>query len=102
MCPFVSVGRPWLVGTVTPAGYTSRVTDAAKKLLDDALVLPPDDRARLASALIASLDESRDTPDDSEWIEELERRAEQVRAGHSEGSPWPEVRARLLARLTTG
>jgi putative addiction module component (TIGR02574 family) len=78
------------------------VTDAAKKLLDDALGLPPDDRARLASALIASLDESGGTAADSEWIEELERRAGRVHAGDSEGSPWPEVRARLLARLTSG
>lgn len=101
----MSAGVRWSssgVGTVTPAGYTSGVTDAAKKLLDDALVLPPDDRARLASALIASLDESRDAPVDSEWVEELELRAERVRAGDSEGSPWTEVRARLLARLTAG
>ena len=78
------------------------MTDAAKKLLDDALGLPPDDRARLATALIACLDESGEAAADSEWLEELERRAERVHAGESEGSPWPEVRARLLARLTSG
>jgi putative addiction module component (TIGR02574 family) len=78
------------------------VTDAAKKLLDDALGLPCDDPARLANALLASLDESGEHAADSEWLEELESRAERVHAGDSEGSPWPEVRARLLARLTSG
>lgn len=73
------------------------MTDAARKLLDGALALPTQDRARVAAALLASLDDHTDT--DGGWVAEIERRADRVLAGESDGAVWSEVRARLLGRL---
>jgi len=75
------------------------VTDAARKLLDGVLALPTQDRARVAAALLASLDERDDGDPSREWATEIERRAERVLAGESQDRPWTEVRARLLGRL---
>lgn len=61
--------------------------------------LPSEDRARLAAALLASLDDGQDDDADRAWAAEIERRADRVLAGGSSGEPWPDVRARLLARL---
>lgn len=56
----------------------------------------------MAAALLASLDGGRDGDADQEWAAEIERRAERVLSGGSQGSPWSEVRARLVARLKRG
>lgn len=77
-------------------------TSNAKKLLSDAMALPSEDRARLAAALLASLDGGEDDDADRAWAAEIERRADRVLAGGSTGEPWPAVRARLLARLPRG
>ena len=82
-----------------PPGYHPAVTNAARKLIDDALALPSHDRARVAAALLASLDDSADPDATSVWAAEIERRAERVLSGESRGAPWDEVRARLLERL---
>lgn len=75
------------------------MTDAARKLLGEALALPSEDRARVAAALLASLDDAVDDDAMRAWATEIERRADRVLAGDSEGAPWDEVRARLLDRL---
>lgn len=75
------------------------MTDAARKLLNDAMALPGEDRARLAAALIASLDDEVDADAESQWAAEIERRAERVLSGQSSGDPWDQVRERLEARL---
>jgi putative addiction module component (TIGR02574 family) len=82
------------------ARYTHDVTDAARKLLADVMALAPADRARVASALIASLDADEDTDAEQVWAAEIERRADRVLAGDSTGQPWDEVRARLVARVS--
>jgi hypothetical protein len=48
---------------------------------DDALRLPPEDRARLAVDLLASLEESVESPEEIEklWLAEAERRFQEVR-----------------------
>ena len=71
----------------------------AEKILTEALSLPTQDRARVAAALLASLDEGKDDDADEAWAVEIERRAERVLSGDSQGSPWSEVRERLIARL---
>ncbi len=63
------------------------------------MALPTQDRARVAAALIASLDEAEDADAERAWATEIERRAERVLAGQSKGDPWSEVRGRLLQRL---
>lgn len=72
---------------------------AAEKLLRDALGLPSSDRAKVAAALLASLDEGEDSDADAAWAAEIDRRVDRVLAGESRSAPWEEVRARLLARL---
>ncbi|MGK3993659.1 addiction module protein [Sorangium sp. So ce1024] len=71
-------------------------------LLAAALSLPEGERLRLASELIASVEEPYDDAWNAAWLEELERREQAVRDGGSEGNAWAEVRARILARLGAG
>ena len=72
---------------------------AARKIIAEALALPTGERARVAAALIASLDEREDRDVEEVSAAEIERRADRVLAGESRGAPWEEVRERLLARL---
>ena len=46
-----------------------------------------------------SLDEAEDPDAAAAWTAELERRARRVLSGESQGIPWEDVRARILARL---
>jgi putative addiction module component (TIGR02574 family) len=67
-----------------------------KQLLLEALKLSTEDRAELATELLASLDEADDGADvEYAWAAEIERRARRVLAGDSSGTPWEEVRDRL-------
>jgi len=74
--------------------------ERAKKLLNEALALPPSERADFAAELMASLDGEPDTDVDIAWATELEARAERAIAGQSQGSDWPTVRARIEERLS--
>lgn len=75
------------------------VVHSARDLFSAALALPQDERLRLGSELIASVEEPQDAEWDGAWLAELERREHAVRAGEAPGSAWSEVRARLVARL---
>jgi putative addiction module component (TIGR02574 family) len=70
----------------------------ARKILENALALSPDERAALAHELLASLDAERDPGVEQDWAAEITRRAERFRAGESKGIPADEVRARLVER----
>jgi putative addiction module component (TIGR02574 family) len=70
----------------------------ARKILEDAMALSPDERAALAHELLASLDADRDSSVDQAWAAEITRRAERFRAGESEGIPAEEVKARVVER----
>ena len=66
-----------------------------RDVLDQALGLPPKQRARIAQELIASLD--RDQPDDpaavaEAWDEEIGRRFDDVSAGRVKAIPWSAVK----------
>jgi putative addiction module component (TIGR02574 family) len=75
------------------------VTESARKLLRDVLDLPEEDRVRIATELLASLDGAPDADWDSAWVAELQRRL-QAAADRGEPAPeWAEVRARILTRL---
>ena len=75
------------------------VDELARDILDDALHLPASDRAAIAAELIASIDGEADVDVDVTWATEIERRVRRVHSGESKGSPWPEVRARIEAKL---
>jgi len=71
-------------------------------LLQEALKLPHTERADVAAALLASLDEEPvDNLEEVEkaWAAEIERRARRVLAGESAGVPWEQVRRRIEKRL---
>ena len=55
--------------------------------------LPRDERARLAEALISSLDEEAEV--EEAWAVEIRRRVEELRSGAVEGIPADEVFAEL-------
>ena len=77
------------------------MASTADRLLDEALKLTADERARIVAELLATLDP--DLPDqrrsDEEWIREIERRARAAMAG-SPGVPWAEARDQIQSRLT--
>lgn len=58
---------------------------APEALLEQALSLSPADRAKLASGLLASLDDDQANEDDVErlWSEETERRMAQLGSGEA-------------------
>lgn len=68
-------------------------------VLAEALQLPPEERADVAKMLIASLDEPDDEGVEAAWLEEVERRLQDVDRGSAKFEPWETVRARIAARL---
>ena len=63
----------------------------------EVLKLPLHERARLAEALIASLDEEDEVA--RAWTEEAERRYEEIRSGTVGTLPAEDVFSRIRARL---
>ena len=57
------------------------MTDAAQRLLEEALKLDPDERARFVLRLAESLDEPFDEDADAAWAKVIARRVEEVCAG---------------------
>ena len=76
------------------------VTNAAETLLGHALTLPMEDRALLASGLLASLDS--EVLDEAEverlWSAETERRATQLESGEAELVTWEHLLQRIDER----
>jgi putative addiction module component (TIGR02574 family) len=72
--------------------------DAARKLLDEALGLPDDERELLAVDLLASL-ESRNPEWERAWATEIEKRLREIQSGSVKAIPWEDVHASLLSRL---
>jgi putative addiction module component (TIGR02574 family) len=69
-------------------------------LADAALGLEPADRLALASLLMESVEAPGGEEWERAWTEELQRRTTAADARQVRGSPWSEVRARLLRELT--
>jgi len=69
----------------------------AEQIEAEALSLPLRERARLAEALIASLDE--DAEIERAWAEEIARRVKEVEDGSAELVPAEEVFRDIQARL---
>jgi putative addiction module component (TIGR02574 family) len=67
-----------------------------------ALQMPPEERGRLASRLLQSLEPApNDSPENSAraWDEEIARRIEAMDAGLTEPIPYQQVRAELRAMI---
>jgi putative addiction module component (TIGR02574 family) len=71
----------------------------ADTILGTALALPPDERAWLASELIASLDEGEDADVEAAWATEIERRIAEVDSGEAKTVSWDEARTRIKTKL---
>lgn len=68
-----------------------------QKVLEEALTLPPEERADLAATLIDSLDEKEEEAVDEAWAREIHRRMSEVDSGAVKTIPWSEARKRILA-----
>ncbi|NOY90630.1 MAG: addiction module protein [Deltaproteobacteria bacterium] len=75
------------------------MTDAAEKILEDALSLPEDERRHLVEVLSHSLDaDALDRVDLSPaWKAEIGRRIAEVESGAVKPVSWDEVEAKLRA-----
>ena len=71
---------------------------AASDVLTEILLLPIDQRARLALELIRSLDREHDPDADAAWDEEIEHRAAEVEAGTASTMTLDEYRSHVRAR----
>ena len=68
-------------------------------VLHDALKLPENERARLASELLASLDGPAEDGVEAAWAAEVERRKGEVERGEARLVPWEQVKAEVKAAL---
>ena len=76
------------------------MTNAAETLLEQALTLPLEDRALLASGLLASLDSEsvEDAEVDRLWSAETERRATLLDSGEARLVTWEHLVSRIDER----
>jgi len=76
---------------------------SAAEIEDDALGLPAEERARLALRLLASLEETLESPAEIEklWIAEADRRFRELRDGVVQGIPARAVFAELRAKRSS-
>jgi len=74
------------------------MTSAAKRILDEALALPEDERAELALALRDSLTE-HPVSLSSEWTAEVGNRIRELEDGSVKAVPWSELEARVNESL---
>jgi putative addiction module component (TIGR02574 family) len=73
-----------------------------RRVLREALGLPPKARADIAGTLLRSLDVEDDPDVEAAWAEEIERRLKDVETGKVKLIPWEQVRRRLHAGLRRG
>ena len=67
------------------------MADPARRLESEALKLSPQERARLAERLISSLDDHVDPDSERLWLEEAERRLDELLSGNVTSIPADEV-----------
>jgi putative addiction module component (TIGR02574 family) len=67
----------------------------AKRVLDEGLALPDEERRQVAEALLDSLADSSRHEIDPAWRDEVLRRVEGIRSGTVTPVPWSEVRRQI-------
>jgi putative addiction module component (TIGR02574 family) len=75
------------------------MTADSREIEKQAQNLPAKERARLALALIESLDQGEDVDAEELWLDEAERRLEDYRAGRVEAIPANEVFEKIAKKL---
>jgi putative addiction module component (TIGR02574 family) len=68
---------------------------SVEEILEDALALPAEARAEIASSLIDSLDDHADPRGEELWAAEIAQRIADIDAGRVQLIPWTDVRRRL-------
>ncbi|WP_447962583.1 addiction module protein [Nitrospira sp. Ecomares 2.1] len=71
---------------------------ATDKLLEEALLLPADERASLVEKLLQSLNLPTEAEINRLWVEEAERRVSQIETGKVELIPGEQVLAKIRAK----
>jgi putative addiction module component (TIGR02574 family) len=84
---------------VAQIGYTSRVNARAKRLLDEVLELPAEERDAFAAELLQTLDGPPDVRTDDALADEIQRRAEEALKSDWKGHTWEEVRSEVERSL---
>ena len=79
--------------------YFSVVTSAAKRVLDQALALPVDERRRVTEALLDATPAETDEEIAAAWVEEARRRAGCLERGEEEALDGEDALAEIEARL---
>lgn len=72
------------------------MTKEVMKVLEEALLLPPEARAAIAGRLLESLDDKVDADAEAAWAREISRRLQEVDSGQVKAVPWAEARKRIL------
>jgi putative addiction module component (TIGR02574 family) len=70
-------------------------------LLADATRLPIDIRVQLIEALWDTVPDDKAPALSDEWLAEIEKRSGEFDAGLAKPTPWEEIRAAALARLSS-
>jgi len=87
----------------TRAGtYDPLVTDAAKKLLEEALKLPPDERALLGAEILDSVHDEPPEEVEAAWRDEIKRRIAEIESGQVELLDGEAVLRELRAKYQRG
>jgi len=68
----------------------------AQKILEEALTLPENERAKLAASLIDSLDAESDEGVEEAWRAEVARRVQEIDEGRVTMVDWAEARRSIL------
>lgn len=71
---------------------------ATKKLIDDVLSLPVEDRARIVISLLESLNKPNPSID-KEWVRLAKRRLDEIRSGKAIPIPGEEVFQKIQTRF---
>lgn len=75
------------------------MTERATDVLEQALKLSTEERARLAAELLASVDGEPDADAASAWAAEIDARVARVEASGPSGDEWAVVRERVARGL---
>ena len=69
----------------------------SKRILEEAMRLPPGERADLAGRLLESIEPGEDAGIEEAWSQEIARRVRELKAGRAKTIPWSEVKEQLRA-----
>jgi len=76
------------------------MTDRATQVLEDALSLPRDDRAKVADSLLSSLDTPSQKRIERLWVKEAERRTRAIERGEMRTVPVEAAVAAAREKIT--